>query len=563
MFCRKCGKELSEDAMFCQYCGQRLISNSGPVGPKTPKNKKAMYVVLAMMILAMAGIIIFFCFSSNNKSIEGIWAYDIKADENTGLSIKQSFIKADEGTLIWFHTDNSIEYYTSNIYGTLDKYSIVDGRLKWVMPLGTTFYYDFELSHDKLILTDERRNVGVFRKFDSEEQAFSFLEENANSIAKSVDAEKSESNTDYAYNESSNNMESSVDTSVDVITDKTNSFIQDGTNNDNLSNWTDDMVISEFNDATSEFKKHIYELEKNDDGNVTYGNVKNIKELDYGFIDNSEDLRLLKYFQGLETLYIDCENINDLSILSKLPKLRHLKTVLANQNVLKTMQNCTTLESLELIKYESDNLESLEKMYNIKSLSITAAKYGSKINYDSISKLPNLETLEIGNFVRTEDLNDIDGCKKIKQLSIMGFDGDNVNFIENLISLQELCININSLSSEQIDFTAINKLNNLEKLSINSLASKAVSGNDVIGENSFDFSNLSALKFIIIRVHNSDISDFATLPNNNKLEYISITWGEDTQNSYDSKRQSLIIDSSEQSNVSIQDFFDVLESYNK
>lgn len=47
-----------------------------------------------------------------------------------------------------------------------------------MLPLGSSYFYDYKLSKDKLVLTDPNGNVGVFYRFETKANALKFLEEN-------------------------------------------------------------------------------------------------------------------------------------------------------------------------------------------------------------------------------------------------------------------------------------------------------------------------------------------------------------------------------------------------
>ncbi len=94
---------------------------------------------------------------SDSEKIIGTWQYEGNDAGNEYWDIGGRIGANDEETvMVTFYSDGGIEV-TSDGYVTngLDSFSIVDGRLKWVLPLGTTHYADYSLKGDKLDITNE------------------------------------------------------------------------------------------------------------------------------------------------------------------------------------------------------------------------------------------------------------------------------------------------------------------------------------------------------------------------------------------------------------------------
>ena len=54
MFCKYCGKEITDSSKFCQYCGKSLESNtidlSGKIKTFVSTNKKAVKIVVGLLV---------------------------------------------------------------------------------------------------------------------------------------------------------------------------------------------------------------------------------------------------------------------------------------------------------------------------------------------------------------------------------------------------------------------------------------------------------------------------------------------------------------------------------
>lgn len=88
MYCRNCGKELNEGAVFCPYCGTKTGNdtpvpaepqNTAPAEPSVPKKShKALIAVIASIaavLLIAGGIFAFLMISSKNKAINEFTEY--------------------------------------------------------------------------------------------------------------------------------------------------------------------------------------------------------------------------------------------------------------------------------------------------------------------------------------------------------------------------------------------------------------------------------------------------------------------------------------------------------
>lgn len=214
MFCRFCGKEISDDTQFCGYCGKKLSEKS--TESRVVQNLFHFKVIVIPVLFFVALILLFvFIRSCGKKSVDGIWAYDNSALENTG-----NFDLGTGDLILYLHSDGSIE---TNSLMSLKSHALVDGKLKLVRPLGSELFYDCILKGDKMILVDDSGNTAVFKKCKTIDAASEFV---MNSLQSS--------NSDSMENTIEKNSDSDEEKGSDKII--TESISNGSKNSDELSN---------------------------------------------------------------------------------------------------------------------------------------------------------------------------------------------------------------------------------------------------------------------------------------------------------------------------------------
>jgi hypothetical protein len=133
-------------------------------------------------------------------------------------------------------------------------------------------------------------------------------------------------------------------------------------------------------------------------------NMSNLKKLDISGT-KINDISCLEYTSKLEVFAAYEHEINDFSILAKMPKLKelYLNRDISDKNKMIIGQ----INSLEILSIgiKNDNLLLLKNLYNIKKLQIV----GNSIDLTGIEYLSNLETLVI-------DSNNIENLELLKKL---------------------------------------------------------------------------------------------------------------------------------------------------
>lgn len=69
MYCHKCGKENTEDVIFCIFCGQKIDEPEAPVNnliPENTKNKFNYIPLIIVVLLILAAIVVFYPANINN-----------------------------------------------------------------------------------------------------------------------------------------------------------------------------------------------------------------------------------------------------------------------------------------------------------------------------------------------------------------------------------------------------------------------------------------------------------------------------------------------------------------
>ena len=174
---------------------------------------------------------------------------------------------------------------------------------------------------------------------------------------------------------------------IDAVMD-----VVDPTDPDDPSTWSDDMVITFTDPKLAEITREILSLQ---DGNITYGMVKDIKDLR---CNDCSDLESLKYFTGLQELDMDAESIGSLSAvanrLSNLSSLRMVGKPQGDFKVLCEFPNLTTLK-LDVNGLTNEQFLDISELTNLKSLQLLDMGNEEIKDYSPLKKLDSLEELQI------------------------------------------------------------------------------------------------------------------------------------------------------------------------
>lgn len=130
-FCSKCGKQLSDEIMFCDACGARVESvdvttnaNIKANSVKKPNKKKLVIIAIALVALIVAGTVAGITISNNNAETE-IEEYEDSLEETYELMITGAEKAEDYCSLkskvwrncIYENDDYETNKYTKDSYG--------------------------------------------------------------------------------------------------------------------------------------------------------------------------------------------------------------------------------------------------------------------------------------------------------------------------------------------------------------------------------------------------------------------------------------------------------------
>ncbi len=132
-FCTNCGKELKEDAVFCEYCGSKVndsinSTNSSNNRPMISKRDVAMAIILSIITCGLYGIYWFIVMTDESNNV---------SDEKTssgGLAFLYTLVTCGIYRLYWNYkmgqklylagkkynlpiSDNSVLYLILTIFG--------------------------------------------------------------------------------------------------------------------------------------------------------------------------------------------------------------------------------------------------------------------------------------------------------------------------------------------------------------------------------------------------------------------------------------------------------------
>lgn len=64
MYCKNCGKKVSDDANFCEYCGYTIRNFGEPVTEKKKSNKKKIIIIISVVVIVVIAAGIFWAWNS-------------------------------------------------------------------------------------------------------------------------------------------------------------------------------------------------------------------------------------------------------------------------------------------------------------------------------------------------------------------------------------------------------------------------------------------------------------------------------------------------------------------
>lgn len=278
-------------------------------------------------------------------------------------------------------------------------------------------------------------------------------------------------------------------------------------------------VFAADEDVTSSFKDEnlknaileiIRDVEENESkNNITMSDIDKItsddlpsgKQLNLAGKD-IKDLSGLELFadKGIEWIYLDWNNISDMSVLSSFTTLTKIS---ASGNQVSDISFLRNLTNLQNINFSNNNI----------------------LNIRILQYLTNLKYLYLDNN-QIQDISPIGNLNSLRELSIAGNKITDASMLTGLTSLENLDISRNSISTI-VNFknnTSIEKLNlnynNLQSLqgieNITNLSILSASNNEI-----YDISKLSTLsKLYNINLNKNQISDISAFNNNNVIEYL-------------------------------------------
>ena len=205
------------------------------------------------------------------------------------------------------------------------------------------------------------------------------------------------------------------------------------------------------------------------DANITYGQAKSFTgKLEFfhhninrpGDVENSvSNISDLQYFPNATGVELgEFNNVSDFSPLSHLKNLTSLKISLYNGK---------------------KDLSSLPQMDSVKNFTLNASTYFPRVNnqisdLSFISKMPNLETLELEGDIAVSNLSFLSGLTKLKKIILKKVSPElsDLTPLKSMSNLEELSIESPSKIS---DISPLSELTSLKKLNLYSASISDIS----------------------------------------------------------------------------------------
>ena len=279
------------------------------------------------------------------------------------------------------------------------------------------------------------------------------------------------------------------------------------------------VFATEYTDVTSYFKDEnlknaileiIRDVEENESkNNITISDIDTItsdklpsgKQLNLAG-KNITDLSGLELFadKGIKWIYLDWNNISDMSVLSSFTTLTKIS---ASGNQVSDISFLQNLQNLQNINFSNNNISNINVLSNLTNTKYLYIDNNQIQDITAIGNLNNLVELSIAG----NQITNIDLLTNLATIENIDASRNNIASIANFNSnttIEKINLNYNQLQS----LDGINQITNLEILS---------ASNNIIE----DISAIGTLsKLYNLNLNKNEINSIGVLENNNIIEYL-------------------------------------------
>ena len=278
-------------------------------------------------------------------------------------------------------------------------------------------------------------------------------------------------------------------------------------------------VVFAEEDVTSAFKDEnlknaiiemIRDVENNESkNNITTSDIDQItsddlpsgKQLNLAGNDIT-DLSGLELFadKGIEWIYLDWNNISDMSVLESFSTL---KKISASGNEVSDISFLNTLNNLQNINFSNNNISNIDAISNLTNIKYLYLDNNQIQNISALSNLNSLREISIAG----NQITDAGLITKLASIENIDISRNNISTIANFsnnTTIEKINLNYNQLVSLQ----GIENITNLEILS---------ASNNRITDISY-LANLS--KLYNLNLNKNEITDISVFTNNSIIEYL-------------------------------------------
>ncbi|WP_373960342.1 COR domain-containing protein [Vibrio gigantis] len=204
----------------------------------------------------------------------------------------------------------------------------------------------------------------------------------------------------------------------------------------------------------------------------------NLSELFLAYDNSLKSLSQIKNLSKLTKLKLEyCNNLEDISCISELKNLEDLE--IASCGKVEDLEELDSLSNLKTLNYSSNHdyhiekVESIGRLTNLTSLTVSAFKVK---NLDFIKNLSSLKNLFIFNCIHLEDIDAITCFNKLEKLSLEHCPKiKNIDIISRSSTLNELRIHLDS-NALLFDLTSLASLTSLKSLSLYEDSTSEING---------------------------------------------------------------------------------------